>query len=613
MKMEIGKYAVLGLLLFCNFALGQDMKILINQIGYEQNAPKRAIVLGHKGDQVTTFKVIDNQSTGEVLSGNAVEVGPVDQWKDWNFWTIDFSQLRTEGTFLLECQANRGPIRSFPFLIQNDLLERNTISNVIYYFKGQRCSGLLDKADHNLKFEDSPTAATADLHGGWYDATGDYGKHLSHLSFSIYFNPQQIPFTDWTLFKTYELLKARDTSPDKNFRQYKRRLLDEALFGANYLVRSKNPKGSFFRSVDGPGGEKAPEDRRVSKEVKGFAVHAVVTNNPLRVADITQISSTFDYEIGFRNGGGMAIAALAVASTYHIDGDFSNAQYLQTAKDAFDFLQKNNIQYTNDGKENIVDDYCVLMAATELFRATKSSQYKQVADQRGANMLARLTSSGYWRADDKDRPFFHAADAGMPVVALLNYYDIADATIQPQILKAVKKSLEFELATTAEVPNPFGYARQLVQSIGGNRRTAFFFPHDTEAAPWWQGENARLASLASAARMAAGYFKDDAAFQKKLEIYAWDQLNWILGLNPFDTCMLQGSGRNNTAYMFFKSYEYTNAPGGICNGITGGVTNPHDIDFNLGFAETHRDDDWRWGEQWLPHATWYLFAVCLGH
>ena len=285
----------------------------------------------------------------------------------------------------------------------------------------------------------------------------------------------------------------------------------------------------------------------MSKEVKGFAVHPVVRNNPLRVADPKTISPTFEYEVGFRNGGGMSIAALAVASTYDVCGEFSNAQYLKTAKEAFDFLEKYNIQYTNDGAENIVDDYCILMAATELFRATKDDRYKKVADQRAANLFGRLTSSGayenYWRADDKDRPFFHAADAGMPVVTLLNYYEIADAETQAQILQTVRKSLEFELATTSEVPNPFGYARQLVQSTTGDRRTAFFFPHDTEAAPWWQGEDARLASLASAARMAAEYFKDDPAFQLKLRSYAWDQLNWILGLNPFDTCMLHGSGR----------------------------------------------------------------------
>jgi hypothetical protein len=76
--------------------------------------------------------------------------------------------------------------------------------------------------------------------------------------------------------------------------------------------------------------------------------------------------------------------------------------------------------------------------------------------------------------------------------------------------------------------------------------------------------------------------------------------------------MLFGIGRNNPAYMFFDSYEYTNAPGGISNGITAGYRDEEDIDFNLHFAETGKDDDWRWGEQWLPHAAWFLLAVALG-
>ena len=116
---------------------------------------------------------------------------------------------------------------------------------------------------------------------------------------------------------------------------------------------------------------------------------------------------------------------------------------------------------------------------------------------------------------------------------------------------------------------------------------------------------------ATAARRAAKYFKNDPAFYNQLQAYAWSQLNWILGLNPYDCCMMQGAGRNNVFYMFFESYEYNNAPGGICNGITGGRANPDDIDFNVGFAVTGKDEDWRWSEQWLPHAAWYLYAVSL--
>jgi chitinase len=162
------------------------------------------------------------------------------------------------------------------------------------------------------------------------------------------------------------------------------------------------------------------------------------------------------------------------------------------------------------------------------------------------------------------------------------------------------------------VPNPFGYARQLVQTKAGVRDTRFFFPHDTETAPWWQGEDARIASLAYAARAALPYFESDAAFAGRLRRYAQDQLDWILGRNPFDASLLQGSGRNNPPYRFFDSLEYTNAPGGIVNGITAGFADAQGIDFNLPYSVTGADHDWRWGEQWLPHATWYLLALAAG-
>jgi hypothetical protein len=129
--------------------------------------------------------------------------------------------------------------------------------------------------------------------------------------------------------------------------------------------------------------------------------------------------------------------------------------------------------------------------------------------------------------------------------------------------------------------------------------------------------------MAAAAMMAAREFGEgkaggaagtDAGFSEKLRAFGHDQLNWILGLNPYDACMLHGHGRNNIPYIFFDSYEYTNAPGGICNGITGGYEDPkaEGIDFGLRYAQTGKDDDWRWAEQWLPHAAWYLVAISIG-
>jgi GH18 family chitinase len=569
--------------------------VLTNHLGYETTGPKRAVIQGPPRLVVRTCALEDADS-GKIRRRYAPEaVGAVARWRDWVYATVDFSDAREEGTFRVSCATSAGQVRSFPFLIQDHILERHTLSDVIYYFKGQRASGPLDAADRNVPLM-GRRDARVDAHGGWYDATGDYGKHLSHLTYSTWFNPQQISLTAWGLLKSHELLQRRG-APE--IRQYLRRLLDEGAWGADYLVRVHVPGASFYRSVDAPGREKRPQDRKIGKDEQGFPGRPAQEDAP--------------YQTSFRSGGGVAIAALARAAAMDAPGE-RRGDYLRTAEDAWAFLAKQNALFTNDGRENIVDDYCALLAATELYAATRKPEYKAAADERALRLLKRQAPApkAYWRADDGDRPFFHAADAGLPVVSLLAYAEIADETQKAQVKQAVRASLEWEMGVTGEVKNPFGYARQLVQTTKGVRDTRFFYPHDAETAPWWQGENARLGSLATAARLAIPQFADDAAFTRRLRVYAQDQLDWILGRNPFDASMLHGTGRNNPEYFFFGGYEYTNAPGGIINGITAGFTDPMGIDLNLPHTVTGGDNEWRWGEQWLPHATWYLLAVAAG-
>ncbi len=585
-------------------------RILTNHLGYEVDGPKRAVVQVTDADVVSGCEIRDLASDRVVLKAAPFRVGRVDRWRDWSFWTLDFDELRTPGSYVIECALAERRLRSFPFVVASDLLESHTISDVIAYFKGQRSDGVKDRADRSIGFE-GLEGTRIDAHGGWYDATGDYGKHLSHLSFSTYFNPQQLPLAAWSLLTARELLVARS---DRNFRQIERRLLDEAMVGADYLVRVHRPGGSFYRSVSAPGFEKAPTDRVIAPAITGFRIKRSQSDTGDHAAIAAPDGADLrDYEVGYRAGGGVAIAALAMAGTAPVSGDFSNSDYLKVAEEAFAYLEQHNLLYTNDGQENIVDDACALLAATELFQATGKQAYREAAAARARSLTARLVSwetyRDYWRADSGDRPFFHAADAGLPVVALLGFAEIADEHERLLVLAAVRRSLEFELAITGEVANPFGYPRQLVQGRDGRRRSSFFFPHDTETGEWWQGENARLASLACAARLAARQLADDPAFVRRLEAYALSSLNWILGLNPFDACMLDGTGRNNPWYLFFGYWEYANSPGGICNGITAGMHDEHGIDFQLSSEETGGDHDWRWGEQWLPHAAWYLAAV----
>jgi hypothetical protein len=534
----------------------------------------------------------------------------VDRWGDRTYWKADFSAFHASGHYLLRVETGDAASTSCSFQIEKDLLERATLSNVLFYFKGQRASGDIDRADRHLPLPDGH--GTVDVHGGWYDATGDYGIHLSHQNLTSYFNPQQVPLVAWALFASYNSLKARH---DDNFSEYERRLLDEGLFGADFLVRLKRPNGSFFQSIDAPGPQKLAKDRKVSDPNWRTQIKTNASDTTERAAPVA--TSPHMYEASYRAGGGLSIAALALASTMPQDGEFTRAQYLDTAEEVFAFLEGHNPELLNDHKENILDDYCALMAATELYRASRKNMYRDAADRRAAHLMARLITEGafhdYWRADDGTRPFFHPSDAGVPVISLLLYAEIASPANRQHALDTVKRSLQFELATTQEVNNPFGYARQLVRTGNGEVRTAFFFPHDTEAAPWWQGEDARLASLAAAARIAAPLYVADPGFKTALEAYADNQLHWILGRNPFDSSMLMGSGHGNAPYMFFRSYKYTSAPGAIINGITAATNDEDGIAFNEGFAVTGKDDDWRWTEEWLPHAAWYLYAVSLPH
>jgi len=606
------RHLAIALLAFlANAASASGQKVLVDQVGYDTHASKQAVIQGLPDASKQGFRVVDADTGKTAWQGETTPAVQVARWSDDRYALADFSGLKTPGHYYVEWKSGERQVRSCTFDVQDNVLERHTLSNVIYYFKGQRASGLMDQADRHLARPDGQPG-TLDLRGGWYDATGDYGIHLSHQNLTRYFNTQQLPLVAWSLLRSWQQLEARH---DKNFHEYERRLLDEGLFGADFLVRDKRPDGSFYQSIDAPGAGKLPQDRHIGDPNWRTQIKLKPGDRTERVDEPAR--GPHAYEASFRAGGGMAIAALALAAGTGVDGDFTSQDYLRTAASAYRFLDAHNSELANDGKDNIVDDYCALLAAVELYRATHDASWRSLADGRATRLMARLVSHDghrdYWRADDDVRPFFHPSDAGMPVIALVEYASIADAPNQAKAHDVVRRSLQAELATTNAVANPFGYARQLVRGGDGKVRTAFFFPHDTEASPWWQGENARIASLAAAARLAAPLYAGDARFQGELQAYAWNQLHWILGRNPYDSSMLMGSGYGNAPYMFFDSYAYTNAPGAIINGITSGLDDEEGIAFDLGYAQTGKDDDWRWTEQWLPHDAWYLFAISLPH
>jgi hypothetical protein len=150
-------------------------------------------------------------------------------------------------------------------------------------------------------------------------------------------------------------------SYDKLNRLYDRKALtlplaEEVVWGADYLPRSLSPQGFFYSKV-------STDD---------------TSENQRLIAHYDDINEEFTdkYQVSFRGGAGTAIAALArvheLSNNTGVQGEFSAKQYLADAERAFAHLEKFNVRYLRDGKENIIDDYTALIAATELYRITKN-------------------------------------------------------------------------------------------------------------------------------------------------------------------------------------------------------------------------------------------------
>lgn len=590
-------------------AVGSTPVVLVNHLGYGSAAPKTAIVAAPAGAVVERLRVVSARDDEPATTGtsaatvDAVRATSAPQqvpgWRSAVYSRFDFSGLTRPGSYRAVATVDGAEVSSAPFTVAEHRIPSLVVSDVTAYFRSQRSSGEIERKDAAARFYDDDDASrTVDARGGWLDASGDYSKFLSHLTYTRTMSPQQIPLCAWALLTAGRELREAHSGFETS--QYPR-LRDEGLFGADFLVRFQSDDGYFYTGIFDA----------LTKELDERVITA-----PLQDSVRTQ-----RWQAAYRHGGGLAIAALALASTQDVSGDIDADTYFLSAVRGFEHLEAHNTEYLFDGQESVLDDYCALLAATELVhaattRGADADAFLEAAARRADALIARVRhdecGAAYLVGDVDGRPYFHAAESGLPVVALLRYADVVDAraaaaTAAPAVATARAAALDLVSGIAARVdavPNPFGYLRQRVQPVGGEPRDAFFFPHENETGYWWQGENAGISSVAYAASRASIVAECDDVTRERLHRLAADLASWVGGLNPFDSCMIQGRGRNTVEY----SGVYQNSPGGIVNGITGGWTDEDDIAFLP--ADAPDGNEWRWAEQWIPHSAWFLLAVC---
>lgn len=541
------------------------MQLLTNHIGYLQGYPIRAVLQSKTKFDSGLFKIFDTHDqlifTGQYSSGKRIE-----EWHTGLCSELILDDLPA-GEYVIEIVTSRKKIK----VLDTENYE-HWVQLYTSYFTAQRSKGEVDRKDKHTNIIDQPDK-TVDLSGGWYDASGDTSKYFSHLSVANFMNPQQIPLVVYSLLSSIPLQKKKLASA----------LLDEALFGLDFLRRSQDEQGYFYTNVFDNWSKKLD-----IREVCAFSTQEGYRNNR--------------YQAAFREGAGVAIAALAKASSY-------DHSFLKIAEKGYQHLIEHNLGYCEDGKANFIDYYTALLASVELLRA-KSALVDESSVlfwiERVADCQTRDEDfCGYWQSRESlDRPFTHSSDEGLPIIALLEAHQcIQDNIAKEKIRNTCQRWFEYLLNVSQKTYNPFHYPRHYSKPIGHPKTDSFFFPHANETGYWWQGENARLGSLSSAIFYYLNIYPD-AFRQKELLELATSMRNWLLGLNPFDLTMVYGEGHNSEK--LDKGHAFPNTIGGICNGITASLYTPFDIAM---MESDHERQFWRWSEQWLPHTSWWLLAI----
>jgi hypothetical protein len=559
--------------------------IHVNRVALDSNSSKSAIVEIDQPKAEASFTVLRDGRT--VLTSALKPLPAFDAWGyNRHYYLADFSKLTEPGEYML--RVNLGPYKQETSAIRvgpNAQFE-TLASAVLDYFKQSRWP---DEGDGRRRLFGSDRFV--DVRGGWQDAGGDTGKYLSHLSYANYFNPQQAGFAAWALARAHEAAPGRFAAAGLDAK-----LIDESFWGADFLHRLLSPEGFFSMTVFDGWGHVGAE-----RQVVGY------------VGERGEF--TKDYEAGMREGAGVAIAALARAARLARDtkrhGAFDADTYLADARRGFAHLKANNLRYLDDHRENIIDDYCALLAAVELFKTTREDAYLKAASARATHLADRLTEQGWWRSDDGTRPFYHAADAGLPILVLTEYLGIAPDTQKERIKAVIARAIDAQQVLDHEVENVFDYPRQIFRTSINNQSgpitAGFFMPHANETGYWWQGEDARLASLAAATTLGAraiGRTGETFGIAPELATSVQHRFDWILGRNPYDVSMVYGFGGRNPNFSGSGGHMLV---GGISNGITGGVG--ADDGAGIDFAAGPDSENWRWNEQWIPHDAWMLLAL----
>jgi Glycosyl hydrolase family 9/Cellulase N-terminal ig-like domain len=558
-----------------------NVDLLINQTGYVPLAGKTIVT---KGVNTTQFDVVD-LVTREVAYSGSFKPNPGDFGA---YSTGDFSSLIREGHYYVRCDT----LRSYPFEISASAYKQ-TMNKIVGYFSLQRCgsstTGYLSPChlDDGVRIDNGKHQ---DVTGGWHDAS-DLRKWVGATIYGMI-----------GLSKTFELLDPMDPLRGK--------ILDELMWGNQYFLKMQEPEGFVMNFVGGDV-KKHSDSNRWTDNIQGKEEGELSFVKPTagkstadmllfglkddRVIRTDPVDMVAQYNF-------VTSEAIMARITKTVNQDYSD-KCIQAALRCFDWSIKKSKE------ANTAAIGASLQAATELFKTTKQEVYLNFAINQAA-LLKKLqatsqagnVASGFFYTSLSDKePFKDIWQGCLGFISICDMIESFPSHKDVPQWKEMVSSYSHQYLKQMAAKNSFGivpYGLFTGQDPGGSRKTGdywyrYFMQPELS---WWVGINSNLASAGVGLMKASKALNDP-----ELKALAQKQLDWITGVNPFNSSTIAGVGYNHPVHFGGSTFLPSTPvlPGAVLNGLGGDSADQPVIG----------NGNWQISEYWTPMVAYTLWLL----
>jgi hypothetical protein len=560
--------------------LSRDLNVdlLVNQAGYVPHAPKTCVTAG---SVKRNFEVIDIVSQQVVYTGvlqpETGDFGPC--------LTGDFSQVTREGHYYLRSDT----LRSYPFVISAKAYQP-PMNLIVHYFSLQRCgastTGYLSPChtDDGIRMDNGKHQ---DVTGGWHDAS-DLRK-----------------WVEATIYGMIGLAKTLEMIPEQN----RMAIVEELRWGNHYFLNMQEPQGYVMNYIGGDVKKHSDSNRWTDNEIgpEGGQPGFVKPNAGRSDADMLLMGPLDDRIIRTDpvNLGGQYnfIAAEAMMARIMKTADKAYAdKCLRAAIQCFTWCDKTE----SKAEPGVIG--ASMLAVLELYKTTRNETYKAFVTGQ-ARELRKLQAketagnvSGWYQTSFNDpEPYKNIWNGCEELIALCDMVKMFPADSEAASWKEMIGNYTRHYLVAIARKNSFGivpFGLFTSKDPGGNRKAGdywyrYFMQPEGE---WWVGVNSNLASSGIGLLKASEVLKDP-----ELKAYAQKQLDWIIGINPFNSSTIEGVGYNHPVHFPGSTFHplVPVLPGAVLNGLGGDHNDRPDIGTG----------SWQISEYWTPMVAYTLWLM----